>query len=453
MPDADIAVIGAGAAGLAVASGAAQFGQRVVLVERDRMGGNGLNTALVPSKALLAAVRKGADWDAARAHLRNVAAAIAPMASEERYRGLGVTVLKGEARFVDPDAIQVDGRHITTRRFVVATGSRPSVPPIEGLAEVPYWTNESLFSLPDRPDHLLILGGNSPGLEMADAFAGLGCRVTLIEAWRIAGQDDPELAAGLRMALVRRGVVILEQAKVVKVLAGPILVLEDGRRIEGSHLLVATGRHPDLDTLDLTAGGIKASPAGILTDTGLRSVTNRRVFAVGDIADPVGLGPRASTHVAGYHAGIVLRRMLFRLPARLNYAAVPRVIYTDPELAQTGLTQAQAVAAGLKPRVLRWPLADNDRAIAEGATEGLVKLVVSGKRVVGAGILAPGAGDMISLWSLAIAQRIPIAALAGLIVPYPTRSEAGKRAAGSLFASTLFSERTRGLVRLLSRLP
>jgi pyruvate/2-oxoglutarate dehydrogenase complex dihydrolipoamide dehydrogenase (E3) component len=230
-------------------------------------------------------------------------------------------------------------------------------------------------------------------------------------------------------------------------------LMADGSRVEGSHLLVATGRTPNLAALDLAAGRIQAGPAGIATDRGLRSVTNKRVFAVGDIADPVGIGPRAFTHVGSYHAGIVIRRLLFRLPAKVDYAALPRVTYTDPELAQTGLTEAEAVAMGLDVQVLRWPLADNDRAIAERETVGLAKLVVSRNRVVGAGILAPHAGEMISQWTLAVAQRTKLSALAGLIVPYPTRSEAGKRAVGSYFAPKLFSARTKALVRLLSRLP
>ncbi|MDR3531005.1 MAG: FAD-dependent oxidoreductase [Rhodopila sp.] len=470
MPDFDLAVIGAGAAGLSVAAGAAQLGASVALIERGQMGGDCLNTGCVPSKALLAAahtarfVRDSArfgviaaepliDWDRLRAHVHGVIATIAPVDSEARFRALGATVLRGEARFLNPATISVDGCAIAARRFVVAAGSRAAVPPIEGLDRVPYWTNDSLFDLTEKPDHLLILGGGPIGLEMADAFSGLGCLVTVVEAGRIAPKEDPELAAGLRKALAARGVAFREGGMVTGVAPGPALVLSDGTRIEGSHLLVATGRTPNLTVLDLPAGRIQAGPAGIATDRGLRSVTNKRVFAVGDIADPAGIGPRAFTHVGSYHAGIVIRRALFRLPARVDYAALPRVTYTDPELAQTGLTEAEAAAAGLSVRVLRWPLADNDRAIAERETAGLVKLVVSRNRVVGAGILAPHAGEMISQWSLAIARGASIAALAGLIVPYPTRSEAGKRAAGSFFAPRLFSPRTKALVRFLSRLP
>jgi pyruvate/2-oxoglutarate dehydrogenase complex dihydrolipoamide dehydrogenase (E3) component len=470
MPDFDLAVIGAGAAGLSVTAGAAQLGLRVALIERDRMGGDCLNTGCVPSKALLAASRAArgvraaarfgviadepvVDWERVRAHVRGVMAEIAPADSAERFRALGATVLRGEARFTDPAAVAVDGRRITAKRFVIAAGSRAAVPSIPGLDAVPYWTNASLFDLTVRPDHLLILGGGPIGLEMADAFSGLGCRVTLIEAGRIAAKDDPELADGLRRALTTRGVTVVESAKVERVAPGPVLVLADGSSVMGSHLLVATGRTPNLDSLDLRAGGIQAGPAGIATDAGLRSVTNRRVFAAGDIADPAGTGPRAFTHVGSYHASVLIRRLLFRLPARIDYAALPRVTYTDPELAQAGMTEADAVAAGLKPKILRWALTQNDRALAERDTAGLIKLVISGNRLIGAGILAPNAGEMISLHAIAIARRLPLASLAGLIVPYPTRSEACKRAAGLFFAPALFSARTKAIVRLLNRFP
>jgi pyruvate/2-oxoglutarate dehydrogenase complex dihydrolipoamide dehydrogenase (E3) component len=468
--DFDLAIIGAGSAGLSVAAVAAQLGVRVALIERGRMGGDCLNTGCVPSKALLAAahaaraVRESArfgvialdpiiDWDRLRAHVQGVIAEIAPADSEARYRALGATVLRGEARFLDPATLSVDGQPVSARRLVVAAGSRAAVPAIPGLDQIPFWTNESLFDLTEKPDHLLILGGGSVGLEMADAFCGLGCAVTVVDAARIAAKDDPELADGLRQVLARRGVTIRERVTVERIAHGPALVLSDGSRITGSHLLVAAGRSPNLEALDLQAGGIQADARGIMTDPGLRSVSNRRVFAAGDIANPVELGPRAFTHVGSYHAGIIIRRALFRLPARIDYAALPRVTYTDPELAQTGLTEAEAMAAGLKVQVLRWTLAANDRAVAERDTAGLVKLVAARGRIVGAGILAPHAGEMITAWSLAIARRAKLSTVAGLIVPYPTRSEAAKRAASGAFTSSLFSQRTKMLVRMLNRLP
>jgi pyruvate/2-oxoglutarate dehydrogenase complex dihydrolipoamide dehydrogenase (E3) component len=470
MPDFDLLVIGAGAAGLSVAAGAAQLGVKTALVERDRMGGDCLNIGCIPSKALLAAAHtanaiRGAarfglrtpepeiDWAAVRAHVQGVIAAIAPNDSEARFTGLGVTVLRGEARFTGPRAVSVNGRTLTAKRFVIAAGSRAVVPPIPGLAAIPYWTNATLFDLTERPDHLLILGGGPIGLEMADAFAGLGCRVTVIEAASIANRDDPELVAGLRLALTRRGITILEGTPVASAEPGPILELADGRRIMGSHVLVAVGRQPNVETLNLEVAGIATSRLGVVTDAGLRCPGNRHVYAIGDIADPVGIGPRAFTHVGLYHAGIIIRRALFRLPAKVDYAALPRVTYTNPELAQTGMTEAEARAVGRTIQILRWPLAENDRAVAERGETGLVKLIVSGNRVIGAGILAPNAGEMIGQWTLAITRKIPLSALAGMIAPYPTRSEAGKRAAGTFYTAKLFSERTKALVRLLGRLP
>ena len=470
MPDFALAVIGAGAAGLSVTAVAAQLGLRVALIERDRMGGDCLNFGCVPSKALLAASHAAQaarsasrfgirlpepeiDWRAVQDHVHGVIAGIAPTDSATRFRALGATVLQGEARFAGADALEVDGRRLTARRIVIAAGSTALVPPIPGLAAVPFLTNATVFDLDRRPDHLLILGGGPIGLELADAFAGLGSKVTVVEAATIAGKEDPELAAGLREALTERGVALLEGARVVAVSGGPTLTLADGRNITGSHLLVSVGRRPNLAALALEAGGVRAGPGGIATDRGLRSLTNRRVYAVGDIADPQGIGPRAFTHVGSYHAGIVIRRALFRLPARLDYAALPRVTYTQRELAQVGMTEAEARAAGRRVSVVRWPLADNDRAAAERDTAGLVKLVVADSRVIGAGILAPNAGDMIGLWTLAITQRVKLATLASLIAPYPTRSEAGKRAAGNYFIPKLFAPRTKALVRLLARLP
>ncbi len=484
MPEFDIAVIGAGAAGLSVTAVAAQLGLKVALIERDRMGGDCLNTGCVPSKALLAAAHaaqsaRGAsrlgirlpepviDWDAVRAHVTGTIAAIAPMDSEARFRALGAEVLRGEARFLDPDTLEIDGRRLTARRIVIAAGSRAAIPPIPGLDAVAHLTNETLFTLPQPPEHLLILGGGAVGLEMATAHAGLGCRVTLVEAGRIAPREDAELADGLRRAITVAGtdpgtpsrpalpnrLTLIESASVTAVDPGPTLVLADGRRIGGSHLLIATGRRPNLEGLALGAGNVRASAAGIATDRGLRSLTNRRVFAIGDLADPIGIGPRAFTHVGSYHASIVIRRALFRLPARLDYAALPRVIYTSPELAQVGLTEAEARAAGHRVTLLRAPLAENDRAVAEADVTGLVKLVIARNRVIGAGILAPHAGEMIGQWTLAIARRVPLTALVGLIAPYPTRAEAGKRALGGLFAPRLFAPRMKFLVQLLIRLP
>ena len=473
MPDYDVAVIGAGAAGLSVSGVAAQLGLRTALIERDRMGGDCLNAGCVPSKALLAAshaaqtaraaFRYGVflpeariEWAAVQAHVKGVIEGIAPLDSEARYRELGAHVVRGEARFAAPGtlAIRLPGgeRRITARRIVVAAGSRAAVPRLPGLDTVSYLTNATLFDVPDQPAHLLILGGGSIGLEMAQAHAALGSRVTMVESHRLAGREDPELAEIVRQELLRNGVTVLEGTAVAAVEPGPTLVLADGRRVTGSHLLVAVGRTPNLDGLALDDGHVAVTERGVAVDAGLRSTSNKRVYAVGDIADPVGLGPRYLTHVGSYHAGLVVRGAMFRLPARLDYAALPRVTYTDPELAQVGLTEAEAHAAGLAVDILRWRLDENDRARTERRTEGLVKLVVGKRgRVLGAGIAAPHAGEMIGAWTLAITRRVPLSAMANMIVPYPTRAEAAKRAAGSLLLPRLFAPRVQWVVRQIAR--
>ncbi|HEX3347088.1 MAG TPA: FAD-dependent oxidoreductase [Acetobacteraceae bacterium] len=470
MPDFDLAVIGAGSAGLSVTAVAARLGLRVALIERGRMGGDCLNTGCVPSKALLAAahaamngaaaVRFGVafgapriDWDGVRAHVAGVIAGIAPTDSEERFRGLGAAVMRDHARFVAPDTLAVGGRRITARRIVVAAGSRPAVPEIPGLTDVPYLTHETLFDLPEKPGHLLVLGGGAIGLEMAQAHAGLGSRVTIVEAQTLARREDPALVASVRDALLAQGVSIHEGSSVLRVERGPALVLANGERLCGTHLLIATGRRPNVEDVGLENGGVTTTPAGIATDRGLRSRSNRRVFAAGDIADPAGIGPQYFTHAASHHASVILRRALFRVPARLVPDAIPRVTYTDPELAQVGLTEAEARARGLAPVVTVWPVAENDRARTERRTEGVAKLVATrGGRILGAGIVAPHAGEMIGAWTLAIARRIPLSAMASMIMPYPTRAETAKRAAGHFFEPRLFAPRTRWVVKQLARL-
>jgi pyruvate/2-oxoglutarate dehydrogenase complex dihydrolipoamide dehydrogenase (E3) component len=462
----DLCIIGAGSAGLATAAGAAQMGAEVVLIERGLMGGDCLNFGCVPSKSLLAAARiadlarRGAalgitgagpcaDFAAAADGVRKVIAAIAPNDSVERFEGLGVKVLRSEARFTNPRAMRAGEIEILPRRFVIATGSHPAVPPIPGLADVPYLTNETIFANRQRPDHLIVIGGGPIGIEMAQAHRRLGARVTVLDVGPILPRDDPELVASLTGHLIGEGIAIrpgTEIAGIERDGEGILARLAEGERIAGSHLLVAAGRRPSIEALDLAAAGIEATRTGITVDARLRT-TNRRAFAIGDVA-----GGPLFTHIALYHAGIVIRNALFRLPAKVDYRALPWVTYTDPELAQVGLTETAARAAGEYAQVLRWPFAENDRAQTERDTDGLVKIVLGRRgRVLGASILGAGAGDLILPWALAISQHLKIGALANLIVPYPTRGEASKRAAGCYYTPTLFSPRTRRLVRLLAR--
>lgn len=479
MPDVDLCVVGAGAAGLSITALSAALGWKVALFERGLMGGDCLNSGCVPSKALLAcahaahdARRAGrfgvhardvaVDWAGVRAHVDAARAEIAPMDSEARFRGMGVEVVRATAHFVAPDTLEAAGRPWRFRRCVVAAGSSAVVPDLPGLAGGPYLTNETVFDLDAPPGHLLVLGGGPIGVEMAQAHARLGCRVTLVEAGRVLGRDDPELAEPLRDALAEEGVAVLEGRKAARVERGAAdgsvtLLLDDGARVAGTHLLVALGRAPRLGALDLDAGNVRATARGIATDPALRSLSNRRVYAAGDIADPEGLGPRAFTHVAGgQHAGVLARSMIFRLPfTRLSYDALPRVTYADPELAQVGMTEAEAREAGHGDlRIHRAPVGDNDRAVAEGAERGLVKLVADRKgRLLGAGVLAPRAGEMAGLFGLMIGRKMRLSALAGTVLPYPTLAESAKRAAGEFYAPAVTGPTARKLAGLLRRLP
>jgi len=465
----DVCIVGGGSAGLVVASGAAQLGLDVVLVERGPMGGDCLNFGCVPSKALIAAaraaqaLRSGAafgiapveptvDFGKVMDHVAGVIAAIAPNDSVERFEALGVRVLQDEARFVGRNELLAGSHRIRSKRIVLATGSRPALPPVPGLAEVPHFTNETIFANRTLPSHLVVLGGGPIGVEMAQAFRRLGARVTVLEAATCLAKDDPELSAIVVARLRAEGIDIREGTRVASVertAGGIATVLESGERIEGSHLLVAAGRIPNVEALDLDKAGIAHDRRGITVDDSLRT-SNRNVWAIGDCN-----GLYAFTHMAGHEASLFIRGALFRAPAKLNPGIVPWATYTDPELAQVGLGEREARAKhGDDIRVLRWKFSENDRAQTEHETDGLVKAITDRRgRVLGAGIAGPQAGELIQTWCLAMAGRLKISTLAGFVPPYPTLGETAKRAAGSYYTETLFGPRTRGLVRFLARLP
>lgn len=467
----DICVIGAGSGGLSVAAGAAQMGARVVLVERGRMGGDCLNYGCVPSKALLAAAHAAqtfrdagrygvapaepeADFERVRDHVRGAIAAIAPNDSVERFEGLGVRVIRESARFAGPDCVAAGDFEIRARRYVVATGSSPFVPPIPGLDKVSFFTNETIFDNAEKPGRLLVIGAGPIGMELAQAYRRLGAPATVIGRAKPFAKDDPEAAQAAFERIAAEGVEFCLGAAVSavgKTASGGVAVTAEREgetlRLEGTHLLVAAGRRANMDGLGLAEAGIETGPRAIAVDAGLRT-TNRKAFAIGDVA-----GPYQFTHMASYQAGVVIRRALFRLPARVDYSAVPWCTYTDPEVAHVGLTEAAARENGAGCRAVRWPFADNDRAIAEGRAEGLVKAVTTRRgRVVGASIAAAHAGELILPWALAVRGRCRIGEMASVIAPYPTRSEASKRAASAWYADALFSPRTRRIVRLMLRL-
>ena len=461
----DLIVIGAGSAGLTIAGGAGQLGLKVALIERDRMGGECLNTGCVPSKALISAaaraqtmrdaaevgicaVEPAIDFAAVRAHVQAAIAAIAPHDSQARFEAWGVEVIRGDARFTTRDTVAVAGRELRAKRIVLATGSRPATPSISGLDRSPYVTNETLFDIETLPRHLVILGAGPVGLEMAQAFRRLGSEVTLVDRGRPLPHEDVEAVEVVCARLRREGVRLLCETTVRSVSqegAGVRLELDGAPAIEGDRLLVATGRVARTEGLALEAAGVDIDADGVRVDAARRT-SNPRIHAIGDCRE----GPRF-THAAGYEGALLVRNLGFGLPARSDYRALPRAAYTDPELVQVGLTEAQARERHGKVEVVRQAFADNDRAVIEGRTEGFVKVVRAGRRVVGATLVGDRAADLAPTWVAAIAGGKGSAwALSGAILPYPTRPEISKAAAMDLYAPALFGRAARAWARVLA---
>ncbi len=462
----DLCVIGAGSGGLSVAAGAAQMGADVALIERDKMGGDCLNYGCVPSKALLAAAKSAqslrtlADFGIANSepvidfakvqqHVQQVIATIAPHDSVERFTGLGVQVFKASAKFIDQHTVRANDVDIKAKYFVIATGSSPVAPPIPGLDQVDFLTNETIFNVTQQPEHLVVIGGGPIGCELAQAYRLLGSKVTLLEAFSMLPKDDADAAAVVRQALVASGVACHEGVKVTQVAKNGSYTVQfekDGQvqSLNASHLLVAAGRAPNIDALDLDNANIKYTKKGIVVDKRLRT-HQKRIFAIGDVA-----GGYQFTHIAGYHAGIVIRNALFRLPAKVDERVVPWVTYTTPELAQVGLHEAMAVANQIKHRVIKIPFSEVDRAQAEHDTAGFTKVIVSMRGdILGVTVVGAQAGELLVPWILAMQNRLKIGAIASMIVPYPARNDMLKKIIGEFYKPSLFSSRVRRVVKFL----
>lgn len=457
----DLIVIGAGSAGLTAAGGAALFGLRVALVEAGEMGGECLNTGCVPSKALIAAAARArsaataglgvsltasVDWDGVRRHVHDAIAQIAPHDSQDRFEGMGVEVIRASARFLDDRTVRAGNRDLRAPRIVIATGSRPAIPPILGLDQTPHLTNETVFDLDIRPEHLVILGGGAIGCEMAQAFRRLGSQVTVIEAGAALGKEDPEAAKLVRDQLKGEGVVLAtgaEAVRVERVESGVRVALANSAVVEGSHLLVATGRRANIEALGLDAAGVRHGRDGIEVDA-RRRTSRRNIFAIGDCR----AGPRL-THVAGYEGSLVVLQLATGLPAKVDWRALPRVTYTDPELAQVGLTEADAQRLGTID-VTREDFADNDRAVTEGDTRGFAKVIRRGGKVIGVTIVGPRAGDLLLPWTQAITGKASSFALGSAVIAYPTRSEIAKAVAFSMWEPVVFGAWPRRWARLLA---
>ncbi len=465
----DLCVIGAGPGGLAAAAKAASYGVSAVLVERGRMGGRNLYTGSVPSKALLAAAKRvhdiqnagefgikasnvSIDHRVVLEQVQSVIQAIEPNASAERYSGLGAEIVKANARFADANTVEAGQALIRARRFIIATGSLPLVPPIPGLDQVPYFTSETIFSHLHRIPHLIILGGDSIGLEFAQAFHRLGSEVTVIEGGPALPRDDAELRAQVLNSLRDEGIRVVENARIERLepfgsnVQAVFANLGKSYSVEGSHVLLAMGRAASVEGLDLDAAGIAYSERGIRITKGLLT-TNRKVYAIGDVT-----GEAQYAHAAEHQARAAVMNALFRVPVRTHRKTMPWVTFTDPELAHVGMTEETARQRHGRLTIVRWPYSENVRAQAGRQTDGFLKVIASKSgQILGAGIVGAQAGELIQMWSLAMQKHIPLSAMASIVPPSPTLAEMNKMAAENYFVPRAQSALLRRIIALLAK--
>jgi pyruvate/2-oxoglutarate dehydrogenase complex dihydrolipoamide dehydrogenase (E3) component len=466
----DLCVIGAGPGGLAAATKAASYGMRVVLIERGRMGGQAWHAGSLPSKALLASAKRAHDirnaWifgvktdgisinhGAVLEYALSAGQALAQNVSPERLNGLGVDIVKASARFTSPGTVEAGDYEVRARRFIIATGSAPLVPPLPGLDRVPHFTCETVFSHPHRMPHLLIMGGGSVGLEFAQAYRRLGSDITVIEAGPALAQDDPELRTHLLKCLRDEGIRVLENARIERIepfgtnIQAVFAMQGKSYSVEGTNVLIAMGRRANVAGLDLDAAGIAFSDRGIQVSKGLRT-SNKKVYAIGDVT-----GETHFAHAAEHHAALAVRNALFRLPVRTHHETMPWVTFTDPELAHVGLTEETARERYGRLTILRWPYSENLRAQAERQASGFLKVIASKRgKILGAGIVGAQAGELIQMWSLAMQKGIPLSAMASIVPPSPTLAEMNKMAAESYFVTQAQSPLLRRIIALLAKL-
>jgi pyruvate/2-oxoglutarate dehydrogenase complex dihydrolipoamide dehydrogenase (E3) component len=466
----DICVIGAGPGGLAAAAEAAAYGVRTVLIERGAMGGQSLYTGAVPAKAMMAAAKRVQNiktaWNfgvraadlsvnhrAVAEHIQSVIEGLKPQVSAERYNGLGADTIKASARFIDKDTVLAGDYEIKARRFIIATGSSPLIPPIPGLDRVPYFTTSTIFENSHRLPHLIVAGGGSIGLELAQAHRRLGSEVTVIETGRVISRDDPELGDYLLKCLRDEGIRVLENARLERIepfgnnIQAVFAMLGKSYSVEASHLLLSMGRAPATADLNLDAAGIKYSERGIQVSKSL-CTSNRKVYAIGDVT-----GESDLAHAARHHASVAVKNALFLFPTHAQHGTMPWVTFTDPEVAHVGLTEETARDRFGRLQILRWPYRDNFRAQAERKTGGFVKVIASRSgRILGAGIVGAEAGELIQMWSLAMQKDIPLSAMASIVSPHPTLAEVNKAAAEYFFAPRAQSPLIRRAIALLAKI-
>ena len=464
----DLVVIGAGPGGLVVASVAAQVGLKVTLVEQsNRLGGDCLHSGCVPSKTLIHMARTAhiarrgveegllsampkIDFGVAVDRVKQVIDRIQLHDDPERFRSYGCDVRFGRAVFINPDQVSVDEEIIAAKRFVIATGSIPAIPPIPGLEDAGYETNETIFSRRVLPQHLTIIGGGPIGVELAQAFARFGSNVTIIEmADRLLAQGDEEISSALQEVLEKENIKIITGAGISGVRRennSRQLQLADGTTVECDLILVAAGRRPSVHGIGLENAGVEFGKKGITVDRRLRT-SRKHIFAVGDVC-----GPYQFTHMAEYHAGIALANIAFRVPKKTDYRVVPRVVYTDPEIAAVGLTETEADEQGIKYHVARFSMPDVDRAITDDEHSGFLKILICKGRVLGASLLGPHAGELIHELALAMKVNAKVKDITDLVHAYPTYAQIHRRTINSSYSHLLKAKKVRFLVWLLNRI-
>jgi len=448
----DVIVIGGGAAGLTASAVIGGLGKNVALIERERLGGDCTWTGCVPSKALLKVARIAhsirtahkygisineptIDMKAVREHLRHVIQEVYQHETPEETAKRGIEVVLGEARFVDAGTIQVGERQMQAKKFIIATGGRAAIPPIPGLETVPYKTNATIFDNDRLPEHLLIMGAGPIGMEMGQAHARLGAKVTIIGD-QIMPRDEPEAVEVLRKTFASEGISIIETRVTEVKQAGTSIVLnlKSGQEIQGDMLLVAVGRTPNIDTLDLEKAGVEFTQQGIAVNKHLQ--TNiPHIYAIGDVTT----GPKF-THYAGFQGAAAGRNALLPFgKANGHEAILPWVTFTDPEVAHVGLTETEARQQyGTAVKVFSLPMAMGDRSVAEDDMEGFIKLVYRGRDdLLGATVVADRAGEMIIEYELVIKKKISLRSLVGVMHPYPTYSDVAHKAMSKLLVREL----------------
>ncbi|MCJ7686250.1 MAG: FAD-dependent oxidoreductase [Desulfobacteraceae bacterium] len=463
--DFDIGILGGGAAGLTVASGAAQLGAKALLVEKEKeLGGDCLHFGCVPSKTLIRTAHvyhlmktakdfglpemtvPPVDFKEVAARIRSVISTIQEHDSEERFCSLGARVEFGDPAFIDDHSIRLNGDTYSAKNWVIATGSSPGIPPVEGLDKTPFITNKEIFSLEHLPSSMIILGAGPIATEMAQAFSRLGSKVSVVQrSGQILSKEDKDLADEVMGVLSSEGVEFYLNSTIIRALERcgerEVLIKDgDGREISlrAEKILVALGRNPNVADLGLEHIGVELDKKGVKVDNRLR--TNiKHIYAAGDVT-----GAYQFTHAAGYEAGIVISNAIFHLPRKVDYTLLPWCTYTDPELASIGMNEKASIAAGMEYSVWTEAFKDNDRSLAEGEKIGKIKMILDkDEKPLGVQILGPHAGELLNEWVAVLNGKVKLSSLASAVHPYPTLGEINKRVAGTYFSPKIFSDKVK----------